>query len=77
LEAGTYRYPFTFPLPPNVPSSFEGEHGYVRYTVEAKIDRPWKFDHVSRSAFTVINHVDLNLEPFELRVNTRAFCNVL
>jgi len=69
LEAGSHSYPFKFSLPSDVPSSFEGEHGYVRYTVEAKIDLPWKCDHVTRSAFTVINNVDLNLEPIELRVN--------
>ena len=69
LEAGSHRYPFTFSLPPNVPSSFEGEHGYVRYTAEATMERPWKFNHVTRCAFTVISLVDLNLEPMELRVN--------
>jgi len=81
IEAGTHRYPFTFQLPSNVPSSFEGEYGYVRYTAEAKMDRPWKFDHVTRSAFTVISLVDLNLEPYEFRVrshmHTTQFCRLL
>jgi len=72
LEAGTQRYPFRFFLPPNAPSSFGGEYGYgyVRYKAEATIDRPWKFDRVTRSAFTVISLLDLNLEPFHFRVNT-------
>ena len=70
LEAGTHNYPFTFTLPINAPSSFEGEYGYVRYTAEAKMDRPWKFDHVTRSAFTVISLVDLNMEPLEFRVSS-------
>lgn len=68
LEAGTHRYPFMFMLPPTVPSSFEGEVGYVRYTAEATMERPWKFNHVSRSAFTVISLVDLNMEPPEFKV---------
>jgi len=68
IEAGTNRYPFMFQLPPNVPSSFEGEIGYVRYTAEATMERPWKFNHVTRSAFTVISLVDLNLEPPEFKV---------
>jgi len=69
LEGGTHRYPFTFRLPPSVPSSYEGQVGYVRYTAEAKMVRPLKSDHVTRSAFTVISLVDLNLEPAEFRVN--------
>jgi len=70
LEAGTHRYPFTFTIPPNAPSSFEGEYGYVRYTAEATMNRPWKFNHVTRSAFTVISIVDLNREPVEYAVNS-------
>ena len=41
----------------------------MRYTAEAKMVRPLKSDHVTRSAFTVISLVDLNLEPAEFRVN--------
>jgi len=70
LEAGTHRYPFTFTIPPSAPSSFEGEYGYVRYTAEAMMDRPWKFNHVTRSAFTVISLVDLNLQPNEYKVSS-------
>ena len=69
LSAGSHRYPFTFNLPSNVPSSFEGEVGYVRYTAEAVMERPWKFNHVTRSAFTVISIVDLTMEPAEYKVN--------
>jgi len=68
LDAGIHRYPFTFSLPPTVPSSFEGQWGSVRYTAEATMERPWKFDHSTRSAFTVISLVDLNLEPPEFKV---------
>jgi len=68
LDAGTHRYPFTFSLPPTVPSSFEGFSGSVRYTAEATMERPGKFDRNTRSAFTVISGVDLNLEPQEFKV---------
>ena len=71
LKAGNHRYPFKFTLPQNAPSSFECAYGSVRYTVEARIDQPSKSDHVTRSALTVISLVNLNLEPFELRVSTR------
>jgi hypothetical protein len=67
LEAGHHQYIFTVRLPDRLPSSFEGEHGYIRYTVEATIDKPWKFDHVTRTAFTVIGILDLNTEALEFR----------
>lgn len=67
LPAGSSMYPFQMALPPSLPSSFEGKYGYVRYTVEAKIDRPWKFDHELKTAFTVLSILDLNLEQPSLR----------
>ncbi len=54
LAPGEYAYPFTFSVPPNAPSSFEGVHGRVRYAIRAIIDRPWKFDHNLYQFFTVI-----------------------
>lgn len=56
-------YNFTCTLPPVLPSSFEGQYGYVRYTVKVTLDRPWKFDQETKMAFTVINAFDLNLNP--------------
>lgn len=58
---GTQIYPFTCLLPPTLPSSFEGEFGNVRYTVKVTLDRPWKFDQETKTAFTVLSPVDLNL----------------
>ncbi|KAK6179157.1 hypothetical protein SNE40_011577 [Patella caerulea] len=61
--AGQSVYPFQFTLPPGLPSSFESRYGYVRYWLKATIDRPWKFDHTTKTAFTVICLLDLNREP--------------
>ena len=66
--AGTHTYHFEMSLGEDLPSSFEGEHGYVRYCCKVTIDKPWKFDHDVKSAFTVLSRLDLNREPEELRV---------
>ncbi|CAH0399343.1 unnamed protein product [Chilo suppressalis] len=63
IPPGKQVYNFTCTLPPVLPSSFEGEFGYVRYTVKVTLDRPWKFDQETKMAFTVINALDLNLNP--------------
>lgn len=63
LEAGELTYPFTCVLPQNLPSSFEGEFGHVRYTIKVVLDRPWKFDQETKMAFTVISPLDLNRDP--------------
>ncbi|XP_076226623.1 arrestin domain-containing protein 2-like isoform X2 [Nomia melanderi] len=61
LSEGYHQYPFEFLLPCNIPSSFEHSVGYVRYTVKSVIDRPWKFDHECKAAFTVVSVLDLNM----------------
>ncbi|XP_062576489.1 arrestin domain-containing protein 3-like [Saccostrea cucullata] len=63
LPPAQHVFPFTFVLPPQLPSSFEGEHGYVRYKVEGIIDRPRKSNLRSVRPFTVLTTLDLNLEP--------------
>lgn len=78
LPAGVHTYPFTCTLPPALPSSFEGELGFVRYTVKCTLDRPWKFDQDTKMAFTVISPLDLNLmekvgDPEKL-VMEKQFC---
>lgn len=65
---GVHTYPFTLPLDESLPSSFEGKYGYVRYLCKATIEKPWKFDHDTKTAFTVLSQLDLNYEPAELRV---------
>ncbi|XP_055375137.1 arrestin domain-containing protein 17 [Condylostylus longicornis] len=81
LPAGTHTYPFSCALPPTLPSSFEGAHGHVRYTIKITLDRPWKFDQDMKMAFTVISPVDLNLNPrikepakLELEKSFCCFC---
>ena len=62
--SGRYEYKFAFNLPPSLPSSFEGGTGHIGYMVEAKVDRPWKFDHKIRKPFTVNEVIDVNLPQY-------------
>lgn len=63
LKPGSYRYPFQFQLPPAMPSSFEGHFGRVRYYVKATMDKPWAFDEDITHYYTVVNLLDLNMQP--------------
>lgn len=38
LQPGSHRMPFQFQLPPQLPSSYEGEYGYVRYSLVAQAE---------------------------------------
>lgn len=78
IPAGEHVYPFSTMLPPLLPSSFDGEHGHVHYTVKATLDRPWKFDQDTKLVFTVVTPVDLNFnarakEPVKQELE-KTFC---
>ena len=62
LAAGRYEFPFKFQLPSNLvlPTSFESHTGYIRYSLLARIQRSWKFDHTTTRAITVNEIVDIN-----------------
>jgi hypothetical protein len=63
LHPGTYEYYFSIPLPPKIPSSLEGQHCFIRYFLEAVIQRPWKDEQTVQTMFYVISVSDLNLSP--------------
>nr|DBA28458.1 TPA: hypothetical protein GDO54_008816 [Pyxicephalus adspersus] len=60
LPAGRHEFPFTFQLPENLVTSFEGKHGCVRYWVKAKLHRPWSTVKKTKKEFTVIEPIDIN-----------------
>lgn len=66
LNPGVHQFPFQFTLPPNIPTSYEGQFGSIRYTIRAVISRPWRFNHEKVRIFTVNNPLDLNTEPNSL-----------
>ncbi|GJQ81950.1 hypothetical protein Trydic_g20415 [Trypoxylus dichotomus] len=78
LPPGTHVYPFSMTLPPTVPSSFEGLHGTIRYIAKFALERPWKWNQETKTAFTVVSPYDLNrfpnlLAPAKLQTD-KYFC---
>lgn len=70
-EGGQHEYPFSFELPKDLPSSFEHKgyvKAYVRYYLEAKIERPWSFDHKVVRPLIINGLVDCNKEFYAVGV---------
>lgn len=63
LPAGNHTMPFELPVPSDLPSSFEGTHGYVRYWLECILDVVGHPEHTTKKAFTVISKYNLNTDP--------------
>lgn len=40
LTPGRYEYPFSFDIPANLPASFRGKYGRIRYRLQATMQRP-------------------------------------
>ncbi|XP_065836711.1 arrestin domain-containing protein 3-like [Oscarella lobularis] len=78
LPAGEHIMPFAFQLPSSgLPSSFEGEHGHIRYWLEATVDRPWTNDYKTKRAFTVHDVIDVNLDQMVVPIEAndeRTLC---
>ena len=68
LAAGNHGFQFDYTLPSDLPSTFEGRWGEVKYVVKATLKRPCRFDIEREAALTVTAHLDLNDEP-ELSVS--------
>uniref|UniRef100_A0A915BZB4 Arrestin C-terminal-like domain-containing protein n=1 Tax=Parascaris univalens TaxID=6257 RepID=A0A915BZB4_PARUN len=75
LPEGRHEVPFSYTLPKTLPSSFEGEFGYVRYTCRAICERPWDFDIISKRAFTVVGIEDINEDSKSLEPASACECN--
>lgn len=64
LPTGEHRFPFDCKLPLELPSSFEGQFGQIRYLAKAMIERAsWRSNIVCKRAFTVVSGLDLNFIP--------------
>ncbi|XP_069074837.1 arrestin domain-containing protein 2-like [Pleurodeles waltl] len=60
LQPGTHEFPFSFELPEDAVTSFEGKLGSVHYWVKAKLHRPWATVKKAKVDFTVLQPIDIN-----------------
>lgn len=60
VPRGRHQVPFSYTLPKALPTTFEGEFGFVRYTCKATCERPWDFDITTVCPFTVVGVEDIN-----------------
>lgn len=67
LSPGVHTFPFKLGLPPNLPSTFLGLHGWVQYFCRAVLKEPSGLVHKNQQVFIIINPIDLNLEPSNLQ----------
>ena len=70
LPEGTTNYEFSFNLKAELPSSFSGGSGKIKYKMEFVVDKPWKFDERQTIVLNIVQTVNLNyslgtLQPFE------------
>lgn len=70
LPEGMTCYDFSFNLKPELPSSFSGGCGKIKYKMEFIVDKPWKFDEKQLIVLNIVQTVNLNyslgtLQPFE------------
>lgn len=62
LATGRHEFPFSFQLPwaAILPTSFESKTGHIRYSLLARIQRSWKFEHTTTRAIVVNEVIDIN-----------------
>lgn len=63
LKRGTHTYNFQCNLPAQLPTSVEGNIGYIRYTARVIMDIPMALDKDFKQRFTVIRSLNLNSNP--------------
>lgn len=63
IPAGTSFIAFRFDLPVDCPPSYKGSHGWIRYSISVKLDRPGMFNNKSYASFSVAPQYDVMTNP--------------
>lgn len=65
IGPGSFKWPFSFNLPQNLPSSYKGIYGKIEYLLKATVDRNYRFLYESRANIVVFSPVYLHaLSPY-------------
>lgn len=75
LPSGTHDYSFACTLPRDLPSSFIGSHGHIKYTANVVIRIPLWPDKKFEEKFNVLRPLNLNDHP-SLRVNLYTYLHI-
>lgn len=62
LGKGTTSYNFTFELKTDLPSTFSGDYGKIKYNMEFVVDKPW-FNETRRIDLIIKRTLNLNYVP--------------
>lgn len=60
MEVGRYEYRFHFTVPKNLPSTYNGEHGHIRYSFLAKVNIPLAFDYKDEKRAIMMPLINFN-----------------
>ncbi|XP_034950649.1 arrestin domain-containing protein 3-like [Chelonus insularis] len=81
LSTGLHNFRFNFQLLHNIPSSFEHNNGFVRYTITAIIDRPWKTNYEITTVFRVETSLRVDssslLQGIEDEISENLCCKIV
>lgn len=64
LLQGDYDYKFQYNLPNDLPSSYEGDWGSIKYTIKVILDIPLGFDDGGEIKLHIQSPINLNLIPY-------------
>ncbi len=77
LPAGQHNFKFSFQLPNNATPTYDGSNAEVNYEINAKVDRPWKFDIKTEQDLIVTPIGSLEETTTSLQVDEKSGSNVL
>lgn len=63
LATGAHEFPFQFEIPTRAPSSYEGEYGFIRYTITILVALPKKQNKEFEKRIYILRLTDLK-DPY-------------
>ncbi|KAJ8968527.1 hypothetical protein NQ317_001722 [Molorchus minor] len=73
LPQGRHEYSFSFILPTNLPGTFHGRYGSIKFSVKVTVDRPYKIDYVDEKEFNLVAPINFNDIKGQLQLEPVAY----